>query len=297
MNADRIGVVTIGLMLLAATLPSLPVAVHAADAAAAKPDDTAATRAEEALNAPAPASAAAKKDGEKPMSLIELFLSGGPLMWPILVMSLVALAFAIERAFALRRSRFLPRGFIDQLDALRRRTPLEIGQLKKLCDDHPSVVATVVRTLVDKLGRPVADVERAVADAKDREASRLYANIRPITLAASITPLIGLLGTVQGMIVAFHTTANMEAGADRASALAGGIYLALVTTFAGLCVAIPATVVAHALEGRILRGFRDVDALTSKMWRLVERCENMPRTPVPAEPPSIPMRAGRASPT
>jgi len=228
------------------------------------------------------------------MSSLELFLAGGPLMWPILVMSLVALTFSIERAIAVRRSRFVPRSFIDQFEVLRKQNPLDIPQLRRLCDDNDSVVARIVRVIVDKLGRPLAEVERAVSEAKDREATKLYANVRPISLAASITPLIGLLGTVQGMILAFHTTANMGAGADRASELAGGIYVALLTTFAGLCVAIPAAVIAHWLEGRIMRGFRDVDAAMSKLWRLVEKCENAQRIPVSSQAQAA-ARGGQAA--
>ena len=261
--------------------------VRAADP---EPDASAVSRAEDALHAAAEP-AAPETTAATAISYLELFLAGGPLMWPILVMSLVAVAFAFERAMALRKSRFVPGRFVEQLEGLRKKNPLEIQQLRRLCDDNPSVVGRIVRVIVDKLGRPLSEVERAVAEAKDREATNLYANIRPISLAASITPLIGLLGTVQGMILAFHTTANMTAGADRASELAGGIYVALLTTFAGLCVAIPAAVTAHWLEGRIMRGFRDVDAVTSRLWRLVEKCENVPRVPTG---PGVPGRVGQA---
>jgi biopolymer transport protein ExbB len=120
-------------------------------------------------------------------------------------------------------------------------------------------------------------VEHAAEVAKEREASRLYANIRPISLAVTVTPLLGLLGTVQGMILAFYTTANLQAGANRAAELAQGIYVALVTTFAGLCVAIPAAMLAHYLEGRILIGFRRVDDVVSAVLPLVEKYENKGR--------------------
>jgi biopolymer transport protein ExbB len=73
------------------------------------------------------------------------------------------------------------------------------------------------------------------------------------------------------MIIAFYTTANLEAGANRAAELAQGIYVALITTFAGLCVAIPAAIIAHFLEGRILAGFRRVDALVAGLLPQMER--------------------------
>jgi len=221
-------------------------------------------------------------------TLWELFLAGGFLMWPILVMSLVVLTFGIERLVALRPSRFVPRGFATGLLQLAAEGPFEPRKVYRLCQQHPSVAATVVRTMLERLGRPLPEIEHAVDATKESEASALYANIRPISLAATITPLLGLLGTVQGMILAFYTTANLEAGANRAAELAQGIYVALITTFAGLCVAIPAAVIAHFLEGRILAGFRRVDGIVAGMVPQLERYENRGRvTPaqLAADPP------------
>jgi biopolymer transport protein ExbB len=131
--------------------------------------------------------------------------------------------------------------------------------------------------MLERLGRPLPEIEHAVDVTKERDASAMYANIRPISLAVTVTPLLGLLGTVQGMILAFYTTANLEAGANRAAELAQGIYVALITTFAGLCVAIPAAVIAHFLEGRILTGFRRVDGVVAGMMPQLERYENKGR--------------------
>ncbi len=206
-------------------------------------------------------------------TLWELFLAGGPLMWPITAMSLLVVAFGLERLVALRRSRFVPRGLATKLRAVAAGAPLEPREAVAYCDAHPSVLATVVRAMLVRLGRPLAEIEHAAETTSNREASRLYANIRPISLAVSITPLLGLLGTVQGMIIAFYTTANLEAGANRSAELAGGIYLALITTFAGLCVAIPAAVIAHYLEGRILSGFRRVDDVVCGLLPAIERIE------------------------
>ena len=95
------------------------------------------------------------------------------------------------------------------------------------------------------------------------------------------------------MIIAFYTTANLEAGANRAAELASGIYVALITTFAGLCVAIPAAMLAHWLEGRILRGFRGVDDLVGEVLPQLERYENKGRltaAQLAAQPPEVPKR-------
>ncbi len=226
-------------------------------------------------------------------TLWELFLAGGLLMWPIVAMSLVVVTFGIERFVALRRSRFVPDGLRAGIAKALATGPFDPRKAWKLCQEFPSSAADVLKSMLEKSGRPVPEIERAAEVAKDREASRLYANIRPISLAVTVTPLLGLLGTVQGMIIAFYTTANLEAGANRAAELANGIYVALITTFAGLCVAIPAAMLAHYLEGRILRGFRDVDDLVDKVLPQLERYENKGRVSLAqlaAEPPEVPKR-------
>ena len=223
-------------------------------------------------------------------TLWQLFLAGGLLMWPIVIMSLVVVTFGIERLVALRGGRFVPAGLRDGIAKLVA-GPFDPREAYRLCREFPSAAADVLQAMLEKVGRPVPEIERAAEVAKDREASRLYANVRPIGLAVTVTPLLGLLGTVQGMIIAFYTTANLEAGANRAAELAQGIYVALITTFAGLCVAIPAAMIAHYLEGRILRGFRGVDALVDEVLPQLERYENKGRlTPaqLAARPPEVP---------
>ncbi|MFM8291945.1 MAG: MotA/TolQ/ExbB proton channel family protein [Planctomycetia bacterium] len=229
---------------------------------------------------------------DRVQTLWQLFLQGGILMWPIVAMSLVVLTFGIERFVALRRGRFVPAELRDGIAKLVA-GGFDPRKAYRLCREFPSAAADVLEAMLEKVGRPVPEIERAAELAKDREASRLYANIRPISLAVTVTPLLGLLGTVQGMIIAFYTTANLEAGANRAAELASGIYVALITTFAGLCVAIPAAMLAHWLEGRILRGFRGVDDLVGEVLPQLERYENKGRltaAQLAAQPPEVPKR-------
>lgn len=249
---------------------------------------------------------------ERMQTLWQLFLAGGLLMWPILGMSIVVVTFAIERLVALRRSRIVPHDLRAGIERVAGGPGFDPRAAYRLCKQQPSVAADVLEAALAKTGRPVPELERAVEAAKDREASRLYANVRPISLAVTVTPLLGLLGTVQGMILAFYTTANLDAGANRAAELANGIYVALITTFAGLCVAIPAAILAHFIEGRILQGFREVDELVDLVLPQLERYENKgrldpaqlsaePRPAAPAEPrpvsPVVPAAApARAKP-
>jgi biopolymer transport protein ExbB len=94
-----------------------------------------------------------------------------------------------------------------------------------------------------------------------------------MNLAATAAPLLGLLGTVQGMIMAFYTTAHLPDGANKAQSLAEGVYVALVTTFAGLCVAIPAVCLSHYYEGKIQSLFRELDELIFSLLPQLERYE------------------------
>ena len=221
--------------------------------------------------------AESKKAGENErpaMSLIDLYLAGGFLMYPITALSVIALAFAVERAFALRRRRILPPRLVEELGVVAATSGgLDPRRAYKLCQQFPSTASNVIRAMLLKVGRPHSELEHAVTEASDREATRLYGNVRPISLAVTVAPLLGLLGTVQGMIMAFYQTAYAPVGVNKATQLAEGIYVALVTTFAGLTVAIPAAILVHYFEGRIISLFRDVDELAQSLLPQLERYE------------------------
>ncbi len=238
-------------------------------------------RAAEALaEPPAPADNAAADAANLPppavneVNLLQLFVAGGWLMAPIVVMSLIVAIFGIERILGLRRRKVMPFELVDSLGkASGTSEGLDPRKVYKICQQFPSTASNVIRAAMLKVGRPHAEVEHAVKEASEREADRLYANVRPLTLAAAVTPLLGLLGTVWGMIIAFSKTASGAVHANKAEELAGGIYTALVTTFAGLAVAIPAAVLAHWLEGRIQTLFREIDELLLNMLPQLERYE------------------------
>lgn len=261
------------------------------------------TLAEAALNSDEPNSDSEAQDTirsatQSPkIDLWELAQRGGMLMIPISLVSLIVVTFGLERMIGLRRRKVLPPVLFDGLDRLAsQKGGLDPRRAYALCKKHPSTASRVILEMLLRLGRPHAEVERALRDASDREAGRLYANVRWLTLAAGIAPLLGLLGTVGGMIQAFFETANLQPGANRADYLAEGIYKALVTTFAGLSVAIPAAILAHMFEGRIQRLFRELDERVAWLLPQLERFEGrlranhetrdsseFPRNPIPRE--------------
>lgn len=196
------------------------------------------------------------------------------LMLPIAVFALIALVFGVERVIAIRRGKILPSELRAALgEASRSSGGLDPRKAYKICQQYPSTASNVMRAALLKVGRPHAEVEHTVKDASEREADKLYANVRPLNLAAGVSPLLGLLGTVFGMIQAFAQTASGAVATNKAEQLAEGIYTALVTTFAGLAVAIPAAVLAHWLEGRIQANFREIDELLLNMLPQLEQYE------------------------
>ena len=196
----------------------------------------------------------------------------GWLLVPILLMSIAVVAVTVERALGLRRSHVLPRPLVRQVREQIRAGEVDPAQTQETCAGNPSVAADVVTAMLAKVGRPHTEVESAAAEEIDRQADRLYANVRTLNLAAAVAPLMGLFGTVWGMIEAFFVTASSIEG-NKGQELADGIYVALFTTFAGLAVAIPAAVLAHFFEGRILSLMRKIEKLTGDLLPCLEKYE------------------------
>ncbi|MEQ1828073.1 MAG: MotA/TolQ/ExbB proton channel family protein [Pirellula sp.] len=211
------------------------------------------------------------------MDFFSLLIKGGVFMIPIGVVSLMVLTFLFDRWIGLRFGRMLPSGFRKGLQQLLRQGDADPRALYRLCGEYPSPASNVVRSMVIKTGRPNPEIQSAVQEAMQREADRAHNNVRWLNLAAAIAPLLGLLGTVWGLIRAFHDTTQLTAGQNRADFLAVGIYEALVTTLAGLIVAIPAAVASHYFEGRITKIFAAIEELASEVLPALERYEGRTR--------------------
>ena len=207
--------------------------------------------------------------------LWELAVQGGLFMIPIALCSIVVVAYAIERRIGLRRNLIIPPGLLVGLQKLNQQSSgIDPRLAYDVCLKHRSPLARVLQAAILKVGRPQAELEKAVEDAVGREADQMAQNIRPINVAVSISPMLGLLGTVQGMIMAFMViSTSTSTGAAKGQELAQGIYTALITTFAGLSVAIPAIVIANMLEGRIERLLRGMEDVFNEIVPLFERFE------------------------
>lgn len=211
--------------------------------------------------APPPAAEAPRGESRVPPTIFGLLEMGGPVMYPLYLCSILMVTFAIERAVSLRRARILPREFVDSIRGLAAERPLNRDKLLTYCLAHPSPIARIFQAAVRRLHRPLPEIEKTIEDAGAKEVRLLRRNCRVISGVAYIAPLLGLLGTVTGMIQCFTRVSTGEA-LGRAERLAEGIYQALVTTAVGLTIAIPAAVIYLVFVAKIEKLVSEVDELT-----------------------------------
>lgn len=182
------------------------------------------------------------------------------MMIPIMGCSVLLLMFVLERAISLRRRRVIPRHFVKLF-----LNELDEGQLQpeealELCEENRSPISEVFAAAVKKWNRPSVEIEQTVIDAGERVANGLRRYLRLFNGIATISPLLGLLGTVLGMIRAFNEIASSDA-MGRPELLADGISQALLTTAGGLSVAIPAFIAYMYFTSRVDRLIIEIDGL------------------------------------
>ena len=200
----------------------------------------------------APGGAAETKIQSTPrMSLWELLMKGGYFMIPIGLCSLMGLALIVERAISLRRGAIIPRGFLEGLKRAFQGARDDRRAGLEYCRQNDCPMARVAAAGIRKLHKPEQSVEAAIEDAGANEVAKLRRNLVMLVGISAVAPMLGLLGTVWGMIQAFQV-ASLQ-GLGKAESLAKGIYEALVTTFGGLTVAIPILIFYYYFRSKIER--------------------------------------------
>ena len=223
------------------------------------------------------------------MNLVELFERGGVIMWPILVASIVGVAFFIDRLIALRRSAVLPP---DTFHALVQHLGAgDFTRAAQLCRESSSRLGRIALAGLDHRqdGRQVA--REAMEESGRVALGSLEAGVGGMSTVAAIAPLLGLLGTVTGMIKVFRDVAG--AANPDISLLARGIWEALITTGAGLTVAIPIYVAYRFIESRIDRCGRELEAASLELLDLMDRAA-APASAPPSAPAELPADAEEA---
>lgn len=198
--------------------------------------------------------------------MIESLVAGGPVMIPIGLCSLVAIATFVERLLALRRARIVPESFRAELVELVRQE--RWGDARALCRRVDVALSRVIEVALDVRGETREQIKERLEEVGRREAAEMERYVPILGTVASIAPLLGLLGTVGGMILTFQVIQS-QGTVTNVGDFAGGISQALVTTFAGLTVGIPALVANRYLLARVDNLLIDMEEATLGLLDLV----------------------------
>jgi biopolymer transport protein ExbB len=202
---------------------------------------------------------------------------GGPVMWPLLAFSVLGLAFALERFFALRKARINVNEFLAKIrKALM--VNRSIRDAVKICEQYQGPVASIMKAGLLKYGQSKEDVEKTIENAALYEMGRLERGLAVLATTANVAPLLGFLGTVTGMIKSFDQLAKV--GLSNPAAVAAGISEALITTATGLIIAIPIQLAYNYFMTRINRFVRDIETATNM---LIETFGEMDRSGIAPE--------------
>lgn len=201
-------------------------------------------------------------------NLLQTFNDGGPLMYPIAVCSFLLVIFVCERFITLRRGQVIPRPFVARIFEQIREGQLDREDALDLCEKNGSPVARVLAGGIKKWGRTAVEVEQAVLDAGERVCNGLRKYLRLFNGISQVAPLLGLLGTVMGMISSFNAiSASQETG--QREMMAAGIAEALITTAAGMLVAIPALLAYLHFLSRVDQLVSEIDSHGQKLVELI----------------------------
>ncbi len=193
---------------------------------------------------------------------------GRPFTAAFIIASVIGVWSVIERLVVLRRHRVIPKAFVERFLMHLRAGRIDKPEALAVCQQNQSPVAEIFIHGVRKWGRPSVEVEQAVIDGGERQVTQLKKGLRVLNGVSTLSPLIGLLGTVVGMIRSFNDIAT--AGAmGQTQTLANGIALALLTTAVGLMIAIPAMAAYLYLAGRIDSTVMEMDRLGQELVNLI----------------------------
>ncbi len=199
--------------------------------------------------------------------MFELLTAGGWLIWPILLCSVAALAIIIEKFRHLTTPRVMPTGLYEQIETLIQDKKLTNAHLNALADQSP--LGSIFSTAISQAHLRKSELKAAVEDAGRHQVHEMEKHLNTLGSIAAITPLLGLLGTVVGMIKVF--AAITAVGVGHPQELAEGISQALVTTATGLIVAIPALLFYRHFKSRVQSLSIDMEREVLRLFTLIER--------------------------
>jgi len=226
-------------------------------------------------------------------TFMQFMREGGWVMWVLLAFSIVALAVIIERAIALRRARINVNEFLAKI----RKALLvnrSVREAVKICEQYRGPVASIMKAGLLKYGQPREEVEKTIENAALFEMGRLERGLIVLATTANVAPLLGFFGTVSGMIKSFEALA--EQGLSNPGAVAAGISEALITTAAGLAIAIPVQIAYNYFTTRISRFVRDIESATNMLLETFGEMERGGVRVETASEPAVAPAAGKPAP-
>lgn len=198
-------------------------------------------------------------------SVWDFVVKGGLTMIPIGLVSLVAMTVVVERLMVLRRRNVIPPGLLDRVSELLDTPQADRSKAIEICKASGSPMGNVLAAAIKHLNEPLEKIEKQVVETGQREVVRLRKRMRLLSTLPQVATMLGLVGTVFGMIRTFQVVAASSEALGKTELLARGIYEAWTTTAAGLIVAIPVLIAYHVLQGRIDSTIVDIDA-TAMEW-------------------------------
>lgn len=205
------------------------------------------------------------------MGLWELFSKGGWLMWPLLALGGVTIFIFVERYIAIRKASRMDMNFMNRI-----RDFILEGKMRaavELCRATDTPIARMIDKGIVRIGRPMADIHSAIENVANLEVSKLENNLPTLATIAGGAPMIGFLGTVTGMVRTFMDM-SASGGTVDMQILAGGMYVAMVTTVAGLVVGIPAYFGYNYLVARIEKLVFQMEANSIAFMDILSRPAN-----------------------
>jgi len=204
--------------------------------------------------------------GSMKISFFELAMKGGWVMLPILILSVVAVYIFFERYFAVNKASQIDTNFMNRI-----KDYIHDGKVENaltLCQSYSNPTARMIEKGVQRIGRPLADINEAIENTGKLEIYKLEKGLPTLATVAGGAPMIGFLGTVMGMIRAFVDMASAGNNID-VSLLSRGIYTALITTVAGLIVGIVAYFAYNILVARVEKVVNKLEANTTEFLDLL----------------------------
>ena len=217
---------------------------------------------EEPAAEPKPAAEPGKKAEGKPISLFQTVRDGGIIGYLIILLSFVGLSLIIEHAVAIRRDKLIPQGVVHEIEDLFEKEEYE--EALELCEVERSFLTNVVGAGLSKIAGGYDRMSESMQEAGEEAATGLHQKISYLSLIGNVAPMLGLLGTVTGMIAAFSEI-HQKGAAVKPADMARGISQALVTTCMGLIVAIPVLCAFQYFRNKVVRTILEAGVITSEM--------------------------------